>query len=559
MKVSLLLIILFAGLLRFIYLDRIPPGLAQDETSIGYNAYSILKTGKDEYGKTLPIFFKAFGEYKLPVYIYLSVPSIYIFGLTEYGVRIPSALFGTITVVSLYLFLTELFPDRKYTPSILFSVLLLAVNPWHIFFSRAAFEVTPALFFLVIGGFLWLKGSRINSLSLRILSLLCFGLSGYTYNLCRLLAPLLLIGLFEYCRRVGYRFPTKGNVVIFAGIIFLFILPYLTTRVSTNGLSGTFLFTSLATRSESQELRSYVWLSSPWIARLMTPLPVFLIWKYIQNIFLYISGSYFFAKGPQHPNHTTGVSGLFFPFEIVTILVGILLVKRYTKQWYILLYWTGITILLAAATRESPYATRSFFILPPLVTFSGFGIAYILTWLRHQKGFIKNIVVVGGGCAIYISIISVWIAYVYRFPIVYAKNWRYKEKDVAVYLQKHINDYDEIVIDPKADIKYTSLLYYLSYPPDIFQSIGKRAPDSREGFSEVLTIGNISFRTIDWKTDILQKNTLLITSPIGNPKLFPATTIWYYPKRPVVLVDNEELKTSFINEEAFLAFDTNGK
>src|SRR3989344_5188900 len=102
----LILIILLAAFLRFYNLSKTPPSLYWDEASLGYNAYSILKTARDEHGQFLPITnFAAFGDYKPPGYIYLTVPSIAIFGVNEFAIRFPSAFFGTLTVL-LAFFLT---------------------------------------------------------------------------------------------------------------------------------------------------------------------------------------------------------------------------------------------------------------------------------------------------------------------------------------------------------------------------------------------------------------------------------------------------------------------
>ena len=86
----LFLIVVLAFVLRFVQLDSLPPSLNWDEVSHGYNAYSILKTGKDEWGKFLPIIFRAYGDYKLPLYIYITAFSEFIFGLNEFAVRLPS-------------------------------------------------------------------------------------------------------------------------------------------------------------------------------------------------------------------------------------------------------------------------------------------------------------------------------------------------------------------------------------------------------------------------------------------------------------------------------------
>src|SRR5258706_212435 len=105
-------IIILAIVLRFFQLGTNPPSLDWDEASIGYNAYSILKTGADEYGNILPLSFRSFDDYKPPVYIYLAVPSVSLFGLNEFAVRLPAAVIGVIAVIAVYFFANELLKDN---------------------------------------------------------------------------------------------------------------------------------------------------------------------------------------------------------------------------------------------------------------------------------------------------------------------------------------------------------------------------------------------------------------------------------------------------------------
>lgn len=179
-KVILILVIFLAFFLRVYKLDQYPLGFTWDEAALGYNAYSILKTGKDEYGNVLPLIFKSFGDYKPGLYVYLTIPWILILGLNEFAVRLPSAIFGTLTILIFYLLLREKsirsFLKIKFGGnseySALASLFLLAVSPWHIYFSRGAWELNVMLFEVVFGFFLLLKylkeKKKIMALSFRI-------------------------------------------------------------------------------------------------------------------------------------------------------------------------------------------------------------------------------------------------------------------------------------------------------------------------------------------------------------------------------------------------------
>ncbi len=142
--------------MRFADITADPPGLYIDEISIGLNAYDILHTGKDQYGYSYPFAFKSFGDYKMPVYIYLVSFSMILFGKTELAVRFPSALAGTLTIIVIFFLTKKLVENEnkmKKHASILalLSAGTLAILPWHIQFSRGGFEVTVALFFYSTG------------------------------------------------------------------------------------------------------------------------------------------------------------------------------------------------------------------------------------------------------------------------------------------------------------------------------------------------------------------------------------------------------------------------
>src|SRR3989339_382010 len=111
------ILILFAFLIgaffRFYKLGETPVGLYVDEASLGYNAYSVYKTGLDEYGKWLPVMFRSFSTFQSPIYSYLLIPVIHFLDLSIFSVRLPSAFFGVLSIPLLYLFVKQLVIPAK--------------------------------------------------------------------------------------------------------------------------------------------------------------------------------------------------------------------------------------------------------------------------------------------------------------------------------------------------------------------------------------------------------------------------------------------------------------
>jgi 4-amino-4-deoxy-L-arabinose transferase-like glycosyltransferase len=151
-NILLCLIIVFTFLIRIWQLDKIPAGFFCDEASIGYNAYSILKFAKDEWGEKLPIFFKAFGEYKNPLDIYFTVIPVMIFGLNEFSVRLTSVIFNTLSTIIIFLIGKKLKNDNLG----LIMALFFSIAPWSIHLSRVNVEGLQIYMCLFLISFLFL-------------------------------------------------------------------------------------------------------------------------------------------------------------------------------------------------------------------------------------------------------------------------------------------------------------------------------------------------------------------------------------------------------------------
>ena len=113
-NIFLIAIICIALVLRFWQLGNIPASLNWDEVAWGYNAYSLGIDGRDEFGVFLPYkYIESFGDFKPPVYAYLAVIPVKLFGLNEFATRFPAALLGTLTVILTYFLVKEIFPKSN--------------------------------------------------------------------------------------------------------------------------------------------------------------------------------------------------------------------------------------------------------------------------------------------------------------------------------------------------------------------------------------------------------------------------------------------------------------
>ncbi|MGH7813911.1 MAG: glycosyltransferase family 39 protein [Candidatus Binataceae bacterium] len=180
--------VLLAGIvLRTVALGSVPAGLHQDEACNGYDAYCILKTGRDQHGHPLPLAFQAFNDYRMPLFDYSLVPLIGIFGLKTWVVRFGAALWGVADLIAIAALAWELIG----LPAAPIAVALAAVSPWHLVISRFGTEEScaAAIISWAIVCFLWAIRRR-DGRWLAACGFL-FGLSLYGYSTTKLFVPLL--------------------------------------------------------------------------------------------------------------------------------------------------------------------------------------------------------------------------------------------------------------------------------------------------------------------------------------------------------------------------------
>ncbi|EKD89939.1 MAG: hypothetical protein ACD_32C00111G0004 [uncultured bacterium] len=215
--VPICIILLLSVFLRFVSLDNIPAGLYVDEASLGYNAYSLLNTGKDEYGQPFPIFLRSFGDFKPALYAYFTTIPIALFGLNIFSIRFLSALSGTFLVLITYLILKRSKIRHNSSLAIL-SALVLSLSPWAIFQSRVAVEANFALIIFATSMFFFILSIKRIIFFIPATATLAF--SAYAYHAERVLSFVFLILIIIVFKKNFI----KNKKIIFIGIIIFFLI-----------------------------------------------------------------------------------------------------------------------------------------------------------------------------------------------------------------------------------------------------------------------------------------------------------------------------------------------
>jgi len=558
----LIIFIFFLGFfLRFNQLSNIPNGLYPDETAIGYNAYSILMTGKDEHGISLPMYFQSFDDYKLPVYIYATALAIKEFGANAFAVRFTSALFGSLTIIAIYFLVYEL--SKKKTLAALTSF-FLAINPWHTFFSRVGYEVNLATALLVIGMLCFVSAiNRKNNFFLFLFSIVAFLLSLYTYSVTRIISPLIFIALiFLYYKQITVN--SKKLLLTLFSLFFVGVLPFIITFIPLQSLPGfasqkDALIIGTAEKSEILQTRSYFVFLPQIIQKIFFNYWILVVWKFLGNIIAFFSTGFFFITGANHPYENIAGFGMFYYFDLPLMLFGAYqgLKKKISYLypfylWFLFMLFIGSVIV---AIPNDAFGTRTYAVVIPLIVFSAYGMYSLVELIMRLKNkFIKTgivaslIILIGYSCLFY------FMSYFFRFPIEYAKEWRSEDQKTVQYVSSIAKNYKTIVFDDSTGFTYTSLLFYGLYPPQIHQQQAIYKPSGL--VIGLAKDGKYEFRKIDWGKELTNKGTLFITGASNVPANRSPIAVFSYPTRPVVIYYDRKIAQYPTTETAYKIFES---
>ncbi|MFC1646653.1 ArnT family glycosyltransferase [Patescibacteria group bacterium] len=481
-NIFILIIVFFAFFFRVVNVNINPPSLSWDEVSIGYNAFSILKTARDEHGIFLPLdTFAAYGDYKPPLSVYLTVPFVWIFGLNETAVRLPSVLAGTVTVFLAYLLVMELFYSHKKKKQLAYLTAgLLAISPWHIILSRAGFEANIALVFLVWGIILALK-TRFDS-KLFIYLWIPYVLAVYTFNSSRYVAPLIGLGLVYVLRKKISIAPiTFIKGVIIAVVFLLPIIPHILSPQARLRFKEVNIFSELSI-IENANLNMKIDQNSLF-SKIIHNRRFGYARSYLSHFFDHFQPNFLFVKGDGNPKFSIQDTGQLYIIEAPLLIFGVLfLLTKRKKIGLFLLFWLFTSIIPAATARETPHALRIENSLPVWQIFIAFGLVGINRMIKNKKIKYLMYVIV---CSVYLFEFSFFYhTYMNHFPKKYSREWQYGYKNAIEFINGVSKDYKSVVISDSIGRPYMYTLFYTQYDPDKFRN-SKDAYFDAAGFYNV--------------------------------------------------------------------------
>lgn len=454
----LALVIAVGSFFRLTDLSRLPIGLFGDEIDVGYHAWSLITTGRDYMGHLLPTYIQSLAEWRAPLLMYLTAPFVGVLGPTDLAVRLPVALIGSLSIYLIYQLGFVIFKNKK---TALLSAVLLALSPWHIHYSRAAFEVVPLIFLLMLGTLLFLKGKYFASLIPLILTF-------YTYSTAMVFTPVFVLALLV-TEKPKLNLSKNWSRLIFPMILFAPVI----FNVFFGHSGGRFGLVSIF--GDQKIIESVILQrTDPWVKK--SSVEVIFHNKYeaitkafFNNYFTSFSPQFLFINGDPFFRHSVSKVGELLVVTAPLLLAGIffILKKISQKENKLLLIWLLLSPIPSSLTVDGgTHATRLFLMLPPLILISSLGGEFLLGLIT--KKFIKPAI------ALFVIVLLIaFAAYFHRYSDHYryesATLWNYGYENIFTDLKPLTSKYDKVYINNTYQPSLLLFLFYTRYSPTDFQ------------------------------------------------------------------------------------------
>jgi 4-amino-4-deoxy-L-arabinose transferase-like glycosyltransferase len=480
---AFVLVICLATFLRVYELNINPPALFGDEVDVGYQAYSLLTTGKDVSGRTLPLYLKSLTEYRASFYIYSAVPFVGIFGLNEWGVRLPAAFWGVVSLIGLFLLTRKLF--NTYVG--LSAMFLMAISPWHLQYSRGSFEVTMLLSFLLFAAWFTLLGLKKGYFLLP--AALLFAASFYIYSTAAVFVPLLLLligGIYlnnkSALKQAGWKWLGLGIVV--GAIVLSGVVLSIFSGQATNRFSGISIFTDSVLVDKINLARTNMGYYTPEgefktsdqkIESFFHNKPSVYLQVFATNYSKALSFNFLFSEGDINFRQSIHEMGELYYFEIILLVAGIwyLVFREERKKGWFVFGWLLLAPIPASLTADGGYhATRLFIMLPPLMMLNALGLVFLVEKvLKMEKRRLGGLVGLGILSVIMVLNMTFYFhRYYQHYPVESWRWWHVGFKEAMQYVADHEDKYEKVFFNNTYEPSLSRYLMWTQADPKRIQS-----------------------------------------------------------------------------------------
>lgn len=454
-----------------------PPCFNADEAAFSYNAWSILQTGKDEYGDTFPLRLTSYGDYKLPLLTYFTIPFVGVFGLNETAARLPNTLLAIIFPVVIFYLVKELFSKEKDRLALTVAFVVSTNVGIHIV-GRHLHEAYLAAFLISLTWLFLLRTIRKTTLLNGVLTCLFMLLSLFTYHSSRIFAGgFLLYALWHF----GLKKTTQGKKVL-AGIVLVITLFAITdVLISPARVKNLLFFNTPGYVTGIQQMRDEG--GSRLFYNKVVP--------GVKDVFIknltYFSPQYWLISGDE--NYRFGHPGmaLITIVEFIFFFVGMyyLFANQEKYRWFIVLFLL-ITPAAASLAFVGLSLTRTVFLVIPLLTVSVFGFYSLLDAISKNK-LQWRLLLIAVITLEAINLFYNWDFYFNHYPnrALVIRSWQCGYKEVGSFIKDNYEKYDKFYISREYGQPYMFLLFFMNYPPADFQGNAIRTPPDQYGFTQV--------------------------------------------------------------------------
>ncbi len=517
-SILFLAIIFITGLsLRLYKLGKVPNGLTTDEADMGYNAYALIRTGEDVYGRKFPLFFQSLDDYKPGIPIYSLIPALKFLGLSEYSIRLVPALIASFTPLLMFFLLKLLYPKHAKIAPIAATLMVFA--PWNIAISRATFQYIEMVFFYLIFFVAFLLAVKKNPKFLPV-SFLLLGLTLYVYYAAVIYLPFICLILFYLYKRELFK--NLRLFIISAFILMLVSAPaiahYKTLQsksrfnvVSAFNPEVILPFSIAEIQQDKQE-------KIPFSSIIHNRRLVYANTA-IANYFDYFNFDYLFTNSKTIRYFAVNGVGLFYLLELPFFLYGLyLMVKRKSGEDQLILGLLLIGPVPAMITLGTPFPHRALLFIMSVQVISAFGAASAYKYLRRFSYLIVGLYIV----SIYFFLHQYYVHSPKEF-ITETDNraWFSTVRDAIPQVNALAPNYQKVVFTTLIP-RLTPPVYFLFYnrvDPRVIQKKAGGWTNEPPSYEQIYNkIGNVEFRKINWEADKNLRNTLFVGYENEFPK-----------------------------------------